>query len=265
MFTIFSYTFFQNALLGALLSSVLCACIGTYVVTRRLVIAGGGMAHASLGGVGMGAYWGFSPIVGAAGFALASGLGIDWLSRKAEVRGDSAIAMIWTLGMSIGILFAYLAPGFMTDLPAYLFGDILSITHKDLMAMGILTAITLIFFFVFERSIITLAYDRDFARTQGIAVRTFETMLTALTALTIVGCLRMVGIVLALSLLTIPQMTANLFTLNYKRMMFLSIVIGWADCLFGLAMSYWLNVPSGASIIFFSIIVYAIAKLLLRK
>ncbi len=87
----------------------------------------------------------------------------------------------------------------------------------------------------------------------------------ALIALTIVSTLRMVGIVLALSLLTIPQMTANLFTLNYKRMMFLSIVIGWADCLFGLAMSYWLNVPSGASIIFFSIIVYAIAKLLLRK
>ena len=87
----------------------------------------------------------------------------------------------------------------------------------------------------------------------------------ALIALTIVSTLRMVGIVLALSLLTIPQMTANLFTLNYKRMMFLSIVIGWADCLFGLALSYWLNVPSGASIIFFSIIVYAIAKLLLRK
>ena len=119
MLSIFSYTFFQNALLGALLSSVLCACIGTYVVTRRLVIAGGGMAHASLGGVGMGAYWGFSPIFGAACFALASGLSIDWLSRKREVRGDSAIAMIWTLGMSIGILFAYLAPRFY-DRPPHL-------------------------------------------------------------------------------------------------------------------------------------------------
>ena len=203
MLSILSYTFFQNALLGALLSSVLCACIGTYVVTRRLVIAGGGMAHASLGGVGMGAYWGFSPIFGAACFALASGLGIDWLSRKREVRGDSAIAMIWTLGMSIGILFAYLAPGFMTDLPTYLFGDILTISHSDLLAMGLLTAVTLLFFFLFERSIITLAYDRDFARTQGLPVRTLETILTALTALTIVGCLRMVGIVMVISLLSI--------------------------------------------------------------
>lgn len=260
MFTIFSYTFFQNALLGALLSSVLCACIGTYVVTRRLVIAGGGMAHASLGGVGMGAYWGFSPIVGAAGFALASGLGIDWLSRKAEVRGDSAIAMIWTLGMSIGILFAYLAPGFMTDLPAYLFGDILSITHEDLVAMGILTAITLIFFFVFERSIITLAYDRDFARTQGIAVRTFETILTALTALTIVGCLRMVGIVMVISLLSIPQLTAALYTRTFRSMILWSMLIGLVNCLGGLTVSYLLNVPSGAAIIVVSVVLYFLLR-----
>ena len=212
----------------------------------------------------MGAYWGFSPIVGAAGFALASGLGIDWLSRKAEVRGDSAIAMIWTLGMSIGILFAYLAPGFMTDLPAYLFGDILSITHKDLMAMGILTAITLIFFFVFERSIITLAYDRDFARTQGIAVRTFETMLTALTALTIVGCLRMVGIVMVISLLSIPQLTAALFVHTFRRTALLSMGIGLADCVGGLTLSYLLNVPSGAAIIVVSVMVYFAAGTIKR-
>ena len=246
MLSILSYTFFQNALLGALLSSVLCACIGTYVVTRRLVIAGGGMAHASLGGVGMGAYWGFSPIFGAACFALASGLGIDWLSRKREVRGDSAIAMIWTLGMSIGILFAYLAPGFMTDLPTYLFGDILTISHSDLLAMGLLTAVTLLFFFLFERSIITLAYDRDFARTQGLPVRTLETILTALTALTIVGCLRMVGIVMV--------------TRTFRGMILWSMGVGVADCLGGLSLSYILKVPSGAAIIVVSVVLYFVVR-----
>lgn len=260
MLSILSYTFFQNALLGALLSSVLCACIGTYVVTRRLVIAGGGMAHASLGGVGMGAYWGFSPIFGAACFALASGLGIDWLSRKREVRGDSAIAMIWTLGMSIGILFAYLAPGFMTDLPTYLFGDILTISHSDLLAMGLLTAITLLFFFLFERSIITLSYDRDFARTQGLPVRTLETILTALTALTIVGCLRMVGIVMVISLLSIPQLTAAVFTRTFRGMILWSMGVGFADCLGGLSLSYILKVPSGAAIIVVSVVLYFVVR-----
>ena len=260
MLSILSYTFFHNALLGALLSSGLCACIGTYVVTRRLVIAGGGMAHASLGGVGMGAYWGFSPIFGAACFALASGLGIDWLSRKREVRGDRAIAMIWTLGMSIGILFAYLAPGFMTDLPTYLFGDILTISHSDLLAMGLLTAVTLLFFFLFERSIITLAYDSDFARTQGLPVRTLETILTALPALTLVGCLRMVGIVMVISLLSIPQLTAAVFTRTFRGMILWSMGVGFADCLGGLSLSYILKVPSGAAIIVVSVVLYFVVR-----
>ena len=112
---ILSYSFFQHALIGSFLACMLCAMVGTYVVTRRMVIVGGGMAHASLGGVGIGAYFGFSPLAGAAGFALLSGLGIEVLTRQRRVREDSAIALLWTLGMSVGILFAYLTPGFMTD------------------------------------------------------------------------------------------------------------------------------------------------------
>ena len=231
MFSIFSYTFFQYALLGALLSSLLCACVGSYVVTRRLVIAGGGMAHASLGGVGMGAFFGFSPLLGAAAFALVGGLGIDWLSRRRDVRSDSAVAMVWTLGMSIGILFAYLAPGFMTDLPTYLFGDILSISRTDLQVMGLLTAGTVLFFFAFERSIVTVAYDPDFACTQGLATRAFETALTLITALTIVGCLRMVGIILVVSLLSVPQLTAGLFVRSFRGMILVSMLVGFVDCL----------------------------------
>lgn len=259
MLSILSYTFFQYALLGALLSSLLCACVGSYVVTRRLVIAGGGMAHASLGGVGMGAFFGFSPLLGAAAFALVGGLGIDWLSRRRDVRSDSAVAMIWTLGMSIGILFAYLAPGFMTDLPTYLFGDILSISRSDLQLMGLLTAFTL-FFFAFERIIVTVAYDPDFARTQGLPVRTFETALTLIMALTIVGCLRMVGIILVVSLLSIPQLTAGLFVRSFRNMVLVSMVVGFVDCLGGLFLSYLLNVPSGASIIVVSVVLYFLAR-----
>ena len=268
MFSIFSYTFFQYALLGALLSSLLCACVGSYVVTRRLVIAGGGMAHASLGGVGMGAFFGFSPLLGAAAFALVGGLGIDWLSRRRDVRSDSAVAMVWTLGMSIGILFAYLAPGFMTDLPTYLFGDILSISLTDLQVMGLLTAATLLFFFAFERSIVTVAYDPDFARTQGLPTRAFETALTLITALTIVGCLRMVGIILVVSLLSVPQLTAGLFVRSFRGMVLVSMLVGFVDCLGGLFLSYLLNVPSGASIIVVSVLLYFVAraiKYLLRR
>ena len=105
-----------------------------------------------------------------------------------------------------------------------------------------------------------MAFDREFAGSQGIPVQTFEYVLMMFIALTIVACLRMVGIVLVISLLTIPQMTANLFSHRFHRIIWLSVGIGYLSCLGGLLISYYLNVPSGAAIIFFSIIIYAICK-----
>lgn len=258
---ILTYSFFQHALLGGLLAAVLCAMVGTYVVTRRTVIVGGGMAHASLGGVGMGAYFGFPPLLGAAAFALLSGLGIEWLSRR-EVREDSAIALLWTFGMAVGILFAYLAPGFMTDLPAYLFGDILSISRADLAAIGVLTAATALFFAWRLRTLVAVCYDRDFALTQGVPVVALETAMTALTALTIVCCLHLVGIVMVVSLLSVPQMTASLFTRTFRGMIFLSALIGYAGIAAGLFLSYWLNVPGGASVILVSVAIYFLCRII---
>lgn len=257
---ILTYTFFQNALIGSLLASVLCAVVGTYVVTRRLVIAGGGMAHASLGGVGIGAYFGFSPLAGAAAFAVASGLGIHWLSRKRAVREDSAVALLWTLGMAVGILFAYLAPGFMADLPAYLFGDILSVGRTDLWLLGGLTAAALLFHFSLRSTIVSVACDRDFARTQGLPVRWVEGAMTVLTALAIVGCLHIAGIVMVISLLSVPQLTASLFVRTYGAMAALSAAVGYAGCLGGLWLSYAADVPGGASIILVHITIYAVCR-----
>lgn len=225
-----------------------------------MVIAGGGMAHASLGGVGMGAYFGFSPLLGAAVFASLSGFGIKWLSGKRTIREDSAIAMLWTFGMALGILFAYLSPGFMTDLPSYLFGDILSISHTDLMVLGALMVVTLVFYLLLSRPIMSIACDRDFAKTQGLPVGVIENTLTVLTALTIVGCLHMVGIVMVISLLSVPQMTAALFVKTYNRMIWLSALFAYIGCVGGLLLSYYLDVPGGASIILVSIGVYLVVR-----
>ena len=258
--TLLDYTFFQHALLGGLFAAILCAIVGTYVVTRRMVIAGGGMAHASLGGVGVGAYLGISPVIGAAVFALLSGFSIQALSRRG-VREDSAIAMLWTLGMAVGILFAFLTPGFMTDLQSFLFGDILSIQTSDLFAMGALTAFAALYFTLRLRRIVTIAYDRDFAVTQGLPVVAIESVLTALVALTIVACLRMVGIVLVISLLSVPQQTAALYARTFRGMIFLSALIGYVGIVGGLFLSWWLDVPSGASIILLSITTYLLGRL----
>ena len=126
--------------------------------------------------------------------------------------------------------------------------------------LGILSVILAVFFGLFLRAIIAIAFDREFARSQHLPVALFEYLLMMFIALTIVSCLRMVGIVLVISLLTLPQMTANLFTNSFKRIIWLSILIGYVSCIGGLFFSYKYQIPSGAAIIFVSILIYALAK-----
>lgn len=255
------YTFFQHALLGSLLASIACGIIGTYIVTRRLVFISGGITHASFGGIGLGLYAGISPLLSAAVFSVLSAFGVEWLSKRKDMREDSAIAVFWTFGMAVGIIFSFLAPGFTPDLSAFLFGNILTITPADLCLLAVLSVLLTVFFALFLNPIIYIAFDREFARSQHIPVALFEYVLMMFVALTIVSCLRMVGIVLAISLLTLPQMTANLFTHSFKRIIWLSILIGYVGCLGGLLLSYRLQVPSGAAIIFFSILIYVLCKI----
>ena len=254
------YTFFRHALLGSLFASIACGIIGTYIVTRRLVFISGGITHASFGGIGLGLYAGISPLLSAAVFSVLSAFGVEWLSKRKDMREDSAIAVFWTFGMAVGIIFSFLAPGFTPDLSAFLFGNILTITPTDIWMLATLSVLLILFFTLFLNPIIYIAFDREFARSQRIPVAIFEYLLMMFIALTIVSCLRMVGIVLAISLLTLPQMTANLFTHSFKRIIWLSIAIGYIGCLGGLVISYKLQVPSGAAIIFFSILVYALCK-----
>ena len=242
------YTFFQHALIGSLLASIACGLIGTYIVTRRLVFISGGLTHASFGGIGLGLYTGISPILSAALFAVLSAFGVEWLSKRKDMREDSAIAVFWTLGMALGIMFTFLSPGFAPDLSAYLFGNILTITWSDIALLGGLAVLLILFFALYLHPIIYVAFDREFARSQGIPVQVFEYVLMMFIALTIVACLRMVGIVLVM------------FSHRFHRIIWLSIGIGYLSCLGGLMISFYLNVPSGASIIFFSIIIYAICK-----
>ena len=255
------FTFFQHALLGSLLASIACGLIGTYIVTRRLVFISGGITHASFGGIGIGLYTGLSPLGCAAIFSVLSAFGVEWLSKRNDMREDSAIAVFWTFGMAVGIIFSFLAPGFTPDLSAFLFGNILTITPTDILALAILSAVLIAFFTLFLRPIVCIAFDREFARSQQLPVALFEYLLMMFIALTIVACLRMVGIVLVISLLTLPQMTTNLFTHSFTRIILGSIGIGYLSCLGGLFLSYQLQVPSGAAIIFFSILVYVLAKM----
>ena len=256
-----SYTFFRNALWGSLLASIACGIIGSYVVARRMVFISGGITHASFGGIGIGFYFGFNPVVSALIFSVLSAFGIQWLSKNQNVREDSAIAVFWSMGMALGIILIFLSPGYAPNLSEYLFGNILTISQTDILLLGILSIVLVLFFTFFYRSILNTSFDKEFAKTRGVPVAFLEYTLIMLVAVTIVLSIRLVGIVLLISLLTVPQMTANIFTNRFSKIMLGSVLISFAGCLAGLLFSYYLNVPSGAFIIFVLILIFLGAKL----
>ena len=254
------YAFFRNALLGSLFASIACGVIGTYVVSRRLVFISGGITHASLGGLGIGFYFSFPPLLSAMAFSVFSAFGIQWLSSKQGVREDSAIAVFWSLGMAIGIVLTFLSPGYAPNLSEYLFGNILTITRRDIAALVVLSLVLLFFFALFYHAIVAVSFDAEFARTRRVPTQFIEYTMMLFIAVTIVLSIRLVGIVLLMSLITVPQMTANLFTVNYSKIISLSILFSFVGCVAGLFLSYYLNVPSGAFIIFVLIVMFFIGK-----
>lgn len=255
------YLFFRNALTGALLVAILCGITGTYVVARRLLFISGGITHASFGGVGLGMYFSFSPTLGAFIFAIASALGIQYLGHRKEIREDSAIALLWVLGMTMGVIFCFLTPGYTAELSTYLFGNILTITTSDIALMAAIGTAATLFTAIMYRAIVAVAFDREFARSRRIPTEAIETTMMILIALTIVACLRMIGVILVISMLTVPQMTAMLFTIDYKKIIALSILFGYAASVCGLQLSFALDIPGGAAIIACSIALYALCAL----
>ena len=260
MFDILQYTFFQNALWAVLLIGIAGGIIGTYIVTRRMVFITGGITHASFGGLGIGLYLGISPTLGALLFAVGSALGVGWLSRRGTVREDSAIATLWALGMAVGIICIFKTPGYAPGLNEFLFGNILTVTSSDLGWFALYTASLLLLSGLFYRSLIAVAFDRDFAFTRRLPVRLIDYTMVVMVSLCVVLTIRLVGIMLLLSMLTSPQMTVELFTRHYRTILWGSGLLTVAGGVSGLWLAYLLDVPSGAWIVFLLIAVYAVAR-----
>ena len=253
------YAFFRNALAGSVFISISCGMVGAYIVSRRLVFISGGIMHASLGGLGLGFYLSVPPILSALLFSIASAFGIEWLSKKQDVREDSAIAAFWALGMAVGVICILLTPGYSPNLPAYLFGSILTITLSDIGFAGALAFVLSLFFLIFFKPILYTAFDSEYAKTQGVRVALIEYAMMLAIAVTIVSSIRLIGTML-ISLLTVPQMTANLFTSRMQRIILYSIGLGIFGCVSGLFISYYLSVPPGAIIIFIQILIFLLCK-----
>lgn len=259
-----AYDFFTKAIIAAVLSGISSGLIGTWIVAKRRVFVTGGISHSSFGGIGLGYFLGFSPVIGALIFGVLSALGIEYVSGK-KIREDSAIGIFWSLGMAIGIILIYLTPGYAPNLTSYLFGSILIVSSYDLWALGIANFIAAIFFFLFYRTILFVSYDPEYARTNNIPVKLFNYILMTLTAVILVFNIRIAGIILVISILTIPPTIVNMFTHEFHKIILYSILLSVVGAISGLFLSYHFSLPSGATIVFVFIILFLIARLVKRK
>jgi len=257
------YRYLSNALLACILSGITCGIVGTYVVSRRMVFLAGGITHASFGGLGIAFWAGLNPIGGALVFAVLSALGIEWAGSRGRIREDSAIGIVWSIGMAVGALFMSLRPGYTSgDLSAYLFGSIVTVTRGDVAALAVLTAALLAGALLWLRPVMYVAFDRDFARSRGIPTQVISYLMAALVAVTIVLSIRIMGIVLLISLVTMPAVIVDTFSHSYRTIVRTAPLIAVAGNVAGLAASYRFEVPPGAAIIFTLALALVVVKLL---
>lgn len=246
------YEFMQNALMAGFLAAVACGIVGVYVVVKKVVSVSGAIAHASFGGIGLGYLLGINPVLGAMFFTIASALGIGLVTRRTRLPEDTAIGILWAMGMALGIIFVGLAPGYAPDLFSYLFGNILTVPASDLILMLILDAIIIILVVLLYKEFLFLSFDEEFSTISGVPTEPLYLLLLCLVALTVVVLIRVVGIILVIALLTIPAALARQFTHSLKKMMLLAILAGVIFTFGGLWLSYELDLASGATIILVS-------------
>ncbi|KYC53370.1 MAG: high-affinity zinc transporter membrane component [Candidatus Methanofastidiosum methylothiophilum] len=255
---VFEYAFFQNAIMAGVLAAIACGIIGSYVVVKRLVFISGGISHAAFGGIGLGLFLGYNPLLVAILFSVFSSSILGIISRKAYQREDTLIGAMWAIGMAFGIFMIYQTPGYVPDLASYLFGNILTVSRQDIFIMLILNIIIGIVVFSRYNEFLAFSFDEEFSEVTNVPVMKTYIILLSLVALTVVILVSVVGIILAMALLTLPAATASLFTNSLKKMIILSLIMGIIYMLLGIGISFLLDQPSGATIVLISGVSYLI-------
>lgn len=244
-----------SAVIAGFLASIVSGIMGSYVVVKRIVFICGGIAHSVLSGIGFclwlertkGISWA-TPLLGALSSAIGSALIIGWIHINWNQREDSVIAAIWSVGMAAGILFISQTPGFNVELTNFLIGNILWVSHTDLLILAFLDLIILITVFCMHKRFLAICFDEDEARLQGLPVNALYLLLLLLTAISIVLLIQVVGIILVMTMLTIPAAIANMFTSRLSHMMIIAVILSSFFSLSGTATAYYLDWPGGATI-----------------
>jgi zinc transport system permease protein len=249
---LFSYAFMQRAFLAGLGVSVTCAILGVFLVLRRDAMIGHGLAHVTFGGVALGMLLNVAPMPVALAVAILSALGILKLKERAGLYGDTAIGIISSLGMALGIFLVSLAGGFNLDLFGYLFGNVLAIDPGEVWVAFLLALAVLANVAFFYQEFLFLTFDSESARASGVRVGRLDSLMAVLTAVTVVVGMKVVGILLISALLVIPAAAALQVAPNFKGAMALSAALAVVSALVGLVAAFYLDWPPSGTIVLVS-------------
>lgn len=260
-----------SALLAGLAASVVGGIIGSYVVVKRIAFISGSISHSVLAGIGLFLYlqrahhvtW-LSPLTGALLAAVLSAWLIGWMHINYRQREDSVISAVWSIGMAIGLLFVSQTPGFTVELANLLIGNILWISKNDLQVLLGLDFLVVATVMLLHQKFLQICFDEDQARLQGLHVGRLYLLLLTLIAITVVLLMQVVGVILVMTMLTLPATIANLFTKRLSRMMLLSIFLSALFSVVGTFIAFHLNLPVGATIAMLAGVVYVISLLMRR-
>lgn len=263
-----SYPFFQRALLAGLLAGVICGVVGTLVVVKRMASVSGSLSHAAFGGVGLAYFLGWPVTLGAVLFSVLTGAGLGMAYRRLGTYMDTLVAMIWALGMAVGILFISLVPGYAPDLMNTLFGSILFVPRGYLWFLFILSVTVLVLVSWAFKELQALCFDEEYAEVVGIPAGAMMMLLMALVGLGVVATIRVVGVILVIALMTIPAAIAGHWTERLSRQMVLASILATVMTWAGLLLSFLLstrpgtNIPAGPLIILLAGAAYGASHLL---
>jgi manganese/iron transport system permease protein len=244
-----SLGFFDRALVASAMVGLVCAVVGTYVVLRGIAFIGDAIAHASFPGVVAAFLLAIPFYLGAAVAAVGTALAIGYVTKRAGIRQDTAIGVLFAGTFALGVFMFSAIQGYVADLFSFLFGNVLAISPQDLVALLLLGSGVIVVVALLWKELLYATFDPLGAAASGIPVERLEYLFLALVALTIVVSLQAVGIILVVAMLVTPAATAQMLVVRFTRLMAVAALVGVTSAVLGLYLSYWLDVASGATIV----------------
>lgn len=259
MLEFLAYTFMIRAFIGGILIAILTGIIGPFLVLRRMSLLGDGLAHLSFGGVAIGLLFGINPFLTAFIFAILGSLGIEKMIKE-DIYGDSAIAIILSFGVGLGVIIIGIVKGFNSSLFSYLIGSLLTLSNLDIFFMVIVLILTFLTIFIFFKQLFLLTFNYELSKINFNRIDLISSLFIVISAMIIVLSIKVIGILLLTALLVLPSLIGLTFSKSFKFTLFLSVIFNIISVIIGIILAFYLNIPPSGLIVMVLFIIFLSSK-----